>query len=144
MVARRTCFQWARTRPLELCMAQSYGPNAASESRGSKYQIFKDSGSKSHTPNGFWDQSPGILGTWTLWGILYKLYILTPQQHLRIIWTNTDSYILPLTADHRRRSRRPPPSASSRRRPDSGCRRRPRSQRGAPKQDTGAIKVKDP
>ena len=25
--------------------------------RGSKYPIFKDSGSKSHTLNGFWDQS---------------------------------------------------------------------------------------
>ena len=26
--------------------------------RGSKYPIFKDSGAKDHTLNGFWDQSP--------------------------------------------------------------------------------------
>ena len=35
--------------------------------RGSKYPLFQDSGSKCHTLNGFWDQSPYMLGTWTLW-----------------------------------------------------------------------------
>ena len=34
---------------------------------GSKYPILKDSGPKSHLGYGFWDQSPSILGTWTLW-----------------------------------------------------------------------------
>ena len=35
--------------------------------RGSKYPIFEDSGSKNHTLNGFWDQSPSITSIWTLW-----------------------------------------------------------------------------
>ena len=34
--------------------------------------IFKHSGSKSHTLNGFWNRRPQILGTWTLW-IWYAL-----------------------------------------------------------------------
>ena len=37
--------------------------------RGSKYPISKDSDPKNHTLNGFWEQSPGILGTWALWHI---------------------------------------------------------------------------
>ena len=35
--------------------------------RGSKYTIFEVCGPKHHTLNGFWDKSPYILGTWTLW-----------------------------------------------------------------------------
>ena len=35
--------------------------------RGSKYPMFKVSGPKNHVLNGFWDQSPQILGTCTLW-----------------------------------------------------------------------------
>ena len=38
------------------------------EPRGSKYPILKASGSKNHILNGFRDQKPQILGTWTLWG----------------------------------------------------------------------------
>ena len=36
--------------------------------RGSRYPIFKDSGSKHHTLDGFWllGTEPNILGTWTL------------------------------------------------------------------------------
>ena len=34
--------------------------------RGSKYPRFKDSGPKNHSLNGIWNQSPEILGTWTL------------------------------------------------------------------------------
>ena len=32
------------------------------------YPILKDSGPKDHPLNGFWDQGPYMLGTWTLWG----------------------------------------------------------------------------
>ena len=35
--------------------------------RGSKDPIFQLSGPKNHTLNGFWSQSPSILGTWTFW-----------------------------------------------------------------------------
>ena len=31
--------------------------------------MFEDSGSKKHTLNGLWDQSPKILGTWILWAL---------------------------------------------------------------------------
>ena len=41
-------------------------PATSSSPRGSKYPIFKDSGPKNHTLDGFWDQRPQILGTWTL------------------------------------------------------------------------------
>ena len=34
--------------------------------KGSIYCPFKDSGSKTHTPSGIGDQSPQILGTWTV------------------------------------------------------------------------------
>ena len=40
--------------------------------RGSKYPILKDSGPKIHTLNGFWDQGPYVLGTWTLWVLYLK------------------------------------------------------------------------
>ena len=42
--------------------------------RGSKYLTFEASGSKNHTFDGCWDQSPEILGIWTLWGIASVLY----------------------------------------------------------------------
>ena len=35
----------------------------------SKSPIFKDSAPKNHAVNGFWDQSPFIFGTWTLWAL---------------------------------------------------------------------------
>ena len=35
--------------------------------RGSKYPIFKAFGPRIHTLNSFWEQSPLIFGTWTLW-----------------------------------------------------------------------------
>ena len=37
--------------------------------RGSKYPIFEVSGPQNHTLNGFWNQKPQMLGTWTLWVI---------------------------------------------------------------------------
>ena len=36
----------------------------------SKYPTFKDSDPKNHILNGFWDQSPSIANTWTLWVLL--------------------------------------------------------------------------
>ena len=39
---------------------------APKQSRASKYPIFEVSGSKNHTPNGIWDQSPWSICTWTL------------------------------------------------------------------------------
>ena len=38
--------------------------------QGSKYPRFEVSGSKNHSLNGFWDQRPSILGTWTLWVVV--------------------------------------------------------------------------
>ena len=35
--------------------------------RGSKYPIFADPDPQNHALNGFWDKSPQILGTGTLW-----------------------------------------------------------------------------
>ena len=40
----------------------------AFDSRGSRYPMFQVSGSQNNILNGIWDQSPEILGTWTLWG----------------------------------------------------------------------------
>ena len=45
-----------------------------SQPRGSKYPIFNDSGPKNHSGHGIWNQSPHILGTWTLWEPQGKLY----------------------------------------------------------------------
>ena len=44
--------------------------------RNSKYPISNNSGSKNHTTNGFWDQGPEILGTWTLWESFVRLEII--------------------------------------------------------------------
>ena len=40
------------------CKKQTIQNLAIEEPRGSKYPIIKDCGSKNHTVNGFWDQSP--------------------------------------------------------------------------------------
>ena len=44
--------------------------------------MFKSSGSKSHYGYGFWDQSPQVLGTWTLWAgaVLIETEATGPQQ----------------------------------------------------------------
>ena len=44
---------------------------------GSMYPIFEVLGSKSHTLNGFGDQKPLILGTWTLW-VKHSGYVAKP------------------------------------------------------------------
>ena len=51
-------------RPPTWLVAETWISQAPSTS---KYPIFGDSGSKNHALNGMWDQSPSILGTWTLW-----------------------------------------------------------------------------
>ena len=48
--------------------------------RGSKYPILKGSGSKDHPLHGFWDQSPQILGAWTLWVGLCGASILLSEK----------------------------------------------------------------
>ena len=44
------------SRPLNELHLRLLAPH--STPRGSKYPTFKDPGSKNHTPNGFWDQTP--------------------------------------------------------------------------------------
>ena len=56
--------------------------------RGSKYSIFKDSGPKSHLGYGLWDQSPEIMGTWTLWENDHRNdpVIILRGAHMRVEW----------------------------------------------------------
>ena len=52
--------------------------------RGCKYPIFEVSGSRNHTLNGIWGQTPQMLGTWTLW--LLQEHLLSQRvvfQYLR-------------------------------------------------------------
>ena len=56
---RREAKQRGMVRSLQIVDFGSEGPcQHPASSRESKYPIFKDPGSKSHTLLGFWDQSP--------------------------------------------------------------------------------------
>ena len=51
--------------------------------RGSNYPIFEVSGSQNPTLNGIWDQSPEILGTWTLWVVKRYSTLRPPMTRTR-------------------------------------------------------------
>ena len=53
--------------------AHELGALCETTPRGSKYPIFEVSRPQNHTINGFWDERPQILGTWTLWDCWHVL-----------------------------------------------------------------------